>query len=43
VVERRPVDGRILSVLDPVRLRAQAIEMIERLAGELPAKPGGEA
>jgi len=42
VVERRPVDGRILSVLDPVRLRAQAIEMIERLAGELPAKPGGE-
>ena len=39
------VDGRILSVLDPARLRAKAHEMIERLAGDTdsPAMRGGEA
>ncbi|MDJ0789364.1 MAG: chemotaxis protein CheW [Myxococcota bacterium] len=42
VVERRPVEGRILSVLDPVRLRARALEMIERQAGDSPPMPGGE-
>ena len=30
VVERRPVDGRVVSVLDPHRLVARAEEIIER-------------
>lgn len=33
VAERRPLDGRILSVLDPKRLLARAVEIIERSAG----------
>jgi chemotaxis signal transduction protein len=33
VVERRPVDGRVVSVLDPRRLVGRAIEVIEREAG----------
>ncbi len=38
VAERRPMDGRILSVLDPKRLLAQAVETIQRSArGEAPA------
>jgi chemotaxis signal transduction protein len=32
VVERRPVDGRVVSVLDSRRLLARAQEVIERLA-----------
>jgi chemotaxis signal transduction protein len=30
VVERRPIDGRVVSVLDTVRLMARAVEAIER-------------
>jgi chemotaxis signal transduction protein len=33
VVERRPVNGRVVSVLDPRRLVARATEVIEREAG----------
>jgi chemotaxis signal transduction protein len=33
VAERRPVDGRVVSVLDPRRLVARAIEVIKREAG----------
>jgi chemotaxis signal transduction protein len=33
VVERRSVDGRVVSVLDPRRLVARAVEVIEQQAG----------
>ena len=33
VVERRPVDGRVVNVLDPRRLVLRATEVIEREAG----------
>ncbi len=33
VVERRSVDGRVVSVLDPRRLVARAVEVIEQEAG----------
>ena len=32
VVERRPVEGRVVSVLDPCRLVERAIEVIEQVA-----------
>ena len=32
VVERRPIDGRVVSVLDPRRLVARAVEVIESTA-----------
>ncbi len=32
VVERRPVDGRVVSVVNPQRLLARAVEVIERAA-----------
>jgi hypothetical protein len=32
VVERRPVDGRVISVLDPQRLVERAEEIIQRAA-----------
>ena len=32
VVERRPVEGRVVSVLDPRRLVARATELIERVS-----------
>jgi chemotaxis signal transduction protein len=32
VAERRPLDGRVVSVLDPGRLLARALEVIERSA-----------
>ncbi|MBW2229292.1 MAG: chemotaxis protein CheW [Deltaproteobacteria bacterium] len=37
VVERRPVDGRVVSVLDPQGLVARAVEVIERAVGEAAA------
>jgi chemotaxis signal transduction protein len=37
VVERRPVDGRVVSVLDPQGLVARAVEVIERAVREAAA------
>jgi hypothetical protein len=33
VAERRPIDGRVVSILDPKRLRARAVEIIEGTTG----------
>lgn len=33
VTERRPIEGRLVSVLDPRRLRAHAVEVIHRSVG----------
>ena len=46
VIERRPVDGRVVSVLDPGQLVARAIEVIERavaLTGRYQRERGYEA
>lgn len=41
VVERRPVEGRVVSVLNPLRLLARAKEVIERPVLEAGAFQGG--
>lgn len=34
VAERRPIEGRLVSVLDPRRLFARAVEVVERSGGQ---------
>ncbi len=43
VAERRPVEGRLLSVLDPRRLLARAVEVIERSVDSTEPTHGGES
>lgn len=43
VVERRPIDGRVVSVLDARQLLRRAAEVIERSVLEAEAGEGGEA
>ena len=43
VVERRPIDGRVVSVLDARRLLERAAEMIERSVLGTELAEGGEA
>jgi hypothetical protein len=43
VVERRPIDGRVVSVLDARRLLERAAETIERSVLRTELAEGGEA
>jgi chemotaxis signal transduction protein len=43
IVERRPIDGRVVCVLDPKRLLARAMQVIERsVHGAEPTTQGGQ-
>lgn len=43
IVERRPIEGRVVCVLDPKRLLARAMQVIERSVQGADATQGGEA